>query len=97
MKNIAILGAGPAGLSSAYELAKISDNFENEYNVVIFEKSSEVGGISKTALNNGYYFDLGGHRFFTKIEDVSNMWNDILKDEFILRPRLSRIYYNKNF
>ncbi|MBA2861805.1 NAD(P)/FAD-dependent oxidoreductase [Methanococcus maripaludis] len=97
MKNIAILGAGPAGLSSAYELAKISDNFENEYNVVIFEKSSEVGGISKTALNNGYYFDLGGHRFFTKIEDVSNMWNDILKDEFILRPRLSRIYYNKKF
>ncbi|CAF30324.1 NAD(P)/FAD-dependent oxidoreductase [Methanococcus maripaludis] len=97
MKNILILGAGPAGLSTAYELSKISNDFKNEYNVLIFEKSSEVGGISKTVLNNGYYFDLGGHRFFTKIEDVSNMWNEILKDEFILRPRLSRIYYNKKF
>lgn len=93
-KNILILGAGPAGLAAAYELSKYKDR---EYNVIIIESDSKVGGLSKTINFNGYYFDLGGHRFFSKIEEVNKLWEDTLKDDFLRRPRISRIYYKNKF
>ena len=89
-KDILILGAGPAGLAAAYELSK---NKDKKYNIKIVELDSQVGGLSKTVIFNGYYFDLGGHRFFSKIDEVNKLWKEILGDNFIERPRLSRIYY----
>ncbi len=91
MQKVIILGAGPAGLSAGYALAK------QGYEVVLIEKEAQVGGISKTVEEKGYRFDLGGHRFFTKIEEVENLWNEVLQEEFLLRPRLSRIYYRGKF
>jgi len=89
--NIIIAGAGPAGLTAAYEACK------KGLNPVIFEKEQEVGGISKTVNYKDYLFDIGGHRFFTKYDDVKKIWNEILGDDFLIRPRLSRIYYNNRF
>ncbi len=89
--NVIISGAGPAGLTAAYEACK------NGLCPTIFEKDKEVGGISKTVNYKDYLFDIGGHRFFTKYEEVKKIWNEILKDNFITRPRLSRIYYNNKF
>jgi protoporphyrinogen oxidase len=90
--NIAILGGGPAGLAAAYELAKVNRS------PVLFEKANLLGGIARTENWNDYYFDLGGHRFFTKSEEINTLWHEILsKEEFLTRPRLSRIYYNKKF
>ena len=89
--NIIIAGAGPAGLTAAYEACK------KGMSPVVFEKDREVGGISKTVNYKDYLFDIGGHRFFTKYVDVKKIWNEILRDEFLIRPRLSMIYYNNKF
>lgn len=89
--NIVIAGAGPAGLTAAYEACK------KGMIPVAFEKEREVGGISKTVNYKDYLFDIGGHRFFTKYDDVKKIWNEILGDDFLTRPRLSRIYYNNKF
>lgn len=89
--NIVIAGAGPAGLTAAYEACK------QGLSPVVFEKDGEVGGISKTVNHKDYLFDLGGHRFFTKYDDVKKIWDEILGEDFLTRPRLSRIYYNNNF
>jgi len=89
--KILIIGAGPAGLTAAYELAK------NGQQVIVVEKDKQVGGISKTINYKGYYFDLGGHRFFTKYPEVEKIWKEILPNDFLKRPRLSRIYYNGKF
>lgn len=89
--KIIILGAGPAGLTSAYKAAK------NGLESLVFEKDAGVGGISKTVNYKNYLFDIGGHRFFTKYEEVKNIWNEILGKDFITRPRLSRIYYKGKF
>lgn len=91
MKKVVIMGGGPAGLSSGYHLIK------NGINTKLYESDSEVGGISKTIEYKGYYFDLGGHRFFTKFDDVNNLWNEVLGENFRKTPRLSRIYYNNKF
>ena len=85
------MGAGPAGLACGYYLAK--DGFEVE----IYAKEKSVGGISKTVRFKGFRFDVDGHRFFTKIDEVNKLWYEILGDEFLTHPRLSRIYYNKKF
>ena len=86
------MGAGPAGLTAAYQLSKARIS-----NVTV-EKASDVGGISRTATYKGYRFDIGGHRFFTKIEAVEAMWREVLAEEdYLRRSRLSRIYYNKKF
>jgi len=63
-----IIGGGPAGLAAAYELTRHS------YQPVVFEKYNKVGGIARTEEYNGYYFDMGGHRFFTKSSEVDQMW-----------------------
>lgn len=91
-RKTVVMGAGPSGLSAGYELSKAGEN------VVIFEKELQVGGISKTINYKDSYFDLGGHRFFTKISEVNSLWFEVLGSElFIERPRLSRIYYNNRF
>ena len=88
---VVIIGGGPAGLTSSYELMK--------YGVksVVFEKADKVGGISRTETYKGYRFDIGGHRFFTKVSQVQAVWKEILGNEFIEIPRLSRIYYDGKF
>lgn len=91
MSKTVILGAGPAGLGAGLELVK------NGQEVAILEKDSQVGGLSKTINYKDYYFDIGGHRFFTKNKDVEKLWQDLLSENFIKRKRLSRIYYQKKF
>ncbi|HVV77434.1 MAG TPA: NAD(P)/FAD-dependent oxidoreductase [Mycobacteriales bacterium] len=83
-----VLGAGPAGLTAAYLLSK------GGAPVTVLEADTVVGGISRTVERDGWRFDIGGHRFFTKVPDVDKLWSEILPDEdFLLRPRMSRIYY----
>ncbi len=86
-----VIGAGPAGLTAAYELAKF------DLCPVVVEQQKLVGGLASTAQYRGYYFDLGGHRFFTKIHEIKNMWRAVLQEDFLHRPRLSRIYYKHRF
>ena len=86
-----IIGAGPAGLTAAYELS------ENGADVVVLEQDRIVGGIARTVEHNGYRFDIGGHRFFSKVPVINEWWTNILGDEFQPRSRLSRIYYNGKF
>lgn len=91
-KRIAIIGAGPAGLTAAYLLAKDGQS------VTVFEKDPQyVGGISRTESYKGFHFDIGGHRFFSKSKEVEDFWTEILGDEMLERPRSSRIYYNHKF
>lgn len=92
-QKIIIAGAGPAGLTAAAELA------EKGANVTVLEKETEyVGGIARTVHYNGFRFDIGGHRFFSKSEEVSNWWKKRLpENEFLRRKRLSRIFYRGKF
>ena len=89
--HVVIIGAGPGGLTAAYLLAK------EGVSVTVLEGDDVVGGISRTAQYKGYRFDIGGHRFFTKIEPVEELWREVLGDEFISVPRLSRIYYEGKY
>jgi protoporphyrinogen oxidase len=90
--QIVIIGAGPAGLSAAYMLTK------RDVPCTILEADTVVGGISRTATADGWRFDIGGHRFFTKVQPVEDLWFEILgPDDFLRRPRLSRIYYRGKF
>lgn len=90
-RKFVIIGGGPAGLTAGYELLK------HGHKPVVFEKGNMVGGISRTEEYKGYHFDMGGHRFFTKAEEVNRMWQEVLSDEFLQRPRLSRIFYKGKF
>ncbi|MEO6153554.1 MAG: NAD(P)/FAD-dependent oxidoreductase [Croceibacterium sp.] len=90
--DVAIIGAGPAGLTAGYLLTRAGKR------VAIIEKDAVyVGGISRTVEAGGYRFDIGGHRFFSKSAAVVDLWNEILPDDFIQRPRMSRIYYEGKF
>ncbi|BAQ61827.1 adrenodoxin reductase [Geminocystis sp. NIES-3708] len=90
-QNIIIIGAGPAGLTCAYELVK------NNHQPLVLEQANLVGGISRTEVYEGYRFDIGGHRFYTKVTQVEQLWREVLGDNFIRVPRLSRIYYQGKF
>jgi protoporphyrinogen oxidase len=91
-KKVVIIGGGPAGLTAAYELSKAN------VRSVVLEKEPVVGGLSKTVARGGNLFDLGGHRFFTKVKAVDDLWREVLqKSDFLRRKRLSRIYYNRKF
>jgi protoporphyrinogen oxidase len=90
--DVAIIGAGPAGLTAAYLLGKAG------YSVTVIEKDpTYVGGISRTVEHDGFRFDIGGHRFFSRSKEVVDLWNELLPDDFIERPRMSRIYYEGKF
>jgi protoporphyrinogen oxidase len=86
-----VLGGGPAGLTAGYLLGRAGRD------VVVLEADDQVGGLAKTVERDGYRFDLGGHRFFTKAIEVDTLWHEILGEEFLLRPRMSRIYWNNRF
>ncbi|MEG4575074.1 NAD(P)/FAD-dependent oxidoreductase [Microcoleus sp. N3A4] len=88
---VAIVGAGPAGLTAAYELVK------QGIIPVVLEKGDKVGGIARTETYKGYRFDIGGHRFYTKVEAVQQLWQEVLGNKFIKVPRLSRIFYRGKF
>lgn len=88
-----IIGSGPAGLTAAYHLTRNST-----LSVRILETNpTYVGGISRTEKHNGFSFDIGGHRFFTKSDEIEALWHEILPDNFLKRSRLSRIYYKRKF
>jgi len=90
--QVVVIGGGPAGLTAAYELAK------HDVSSTVLEADDMVGGISRTVERDGWRFDLGGHRFFTKVVPVEAFWHEILPDEdFLQRPRMSRIYYDGKF
>lgn len=89
---VVVIGAGPAGLTAALELV------ERGRSVTVLEADDVVGGISRTVVRDGWRFDIGGHRFFTKVPSVRERWHAVLGDaDFITRSRLSRIYYNQRF
>src|SRR6195952_190873 len=90
--DVLIIGAGPAGLTASYLLTKAGKS------VRVIEKDPQyVGGISRTVRYKDFRFDIGGHRFFSKSREVVDLWNEILPDDFIDRPRLSRIFYGKKY
>ncbi len=88
---VAVLGAGPAGLTAAYRLTR------RGLPVIVFEAGEEVGGLARTVVRDGYRFDLGGHRFFTKSAEVEALWEELLGPELLVRPRLSRIFWRGRF
>ena len=90
--DVVVIGAGPAGLTAAYQLVKAGRR------ATVLEGDTVVGGISRTVERDGWRFDIGGHRFFTKVKPVEEFWHDVLPDEdFMLRPRKSRIFYQGKF
>jgi len=88
---VVVIGAGPAGLTAVYELAK------NGLPSTLLEAGKQVGGISQTVSYKDFRFDIGGHRFFSKVPMVNELWHEILGDNFLLRPRISRIHYKNRF
>ncbi len=86
-----VIGGGPAGLSTAYTLS------QNDIDTVVLEMGTQVGGISRTIERNGFRFDLGGHRFFTKDPEVEDLFREVLGDEIIWVDRSSKIYYHNKY
>ncbi|HZX54963.1 MAG TPA: FAD-dependent oxidoreductase, partial [Ilumatobacteraceae bacterium] len=92
MAPVVLIGAGPAGLTAALHLLDYGRR------VVVVEATDTVGGISQTVEREGWRFDIGGHRFFTKAPAVQAVWHRLLDDrDFLVRPRLSRIHYDGKF
>ena len=79
--KVIVIGAGPAGLTAAYELLTQDKNVE----VIVLEESNCFGGISKTVNYKGNRMDMGGHRFFSKDESVNEWWENMLPMKDILR------------
>jgi protoporphyrinogen oxidase len=90
-KQIVVIGAGPAGLTAAYELSR------HGHVGTIIEADDVVGGIARTVERDGYRFDIGGHRFFTKVEEIEKLWDEMLGEPMLVRQRMSRIYYSGKF
>ncbi len=89
--DVIVIGAGPAGLTAAYALAAAGRA------VVVLDKDDQVGGLARTVNYKGFRFDLGGHRFFTRVEAVQAMWRSMLGPDLLTRPRLSRILHDGTF
>src|SRR5919206_482387 len=90
--NVVVIGAGPAGVPPAHKLRPRGATRTP------FQADDVVGGISRTVERDGWRFDIGGHRFFTKVPEVEAFWHEILPEgDFLMRPRMSRIYYNNKF
>ena len=91
-RRVVIMGAGPAGLTAAYELMR------HHLPSITLEKDPRfVGGISRTEEHRGYRFDIGGHRFFSKSQEVEDLWTEVLGDDLLVRGRLSRIFYQGKY
>ena len=90
-RDTLVLGGGPAGLTAAYLLAG------HEMPVTVLEAEPQLGGLARTVEVDGYRFDLGGHRFFTKCQEVDDLWHEVLGEEFLKRPRMSRIFWNGRY
>ncbi len=90
-RPVVVIGAGPGGLTAAYELTR------RGIPTVVYEAGEQVGGLAQTAIYKGFRFDIGGHRFFTKVAAVSALWQELLGPDLLRRPRLSRIYYRGKF
>jgi protoporphyrinogen oxidase len=90
--DVVIVGAGPAGLTAAYALAARGERS------IVLEADPVVGGIARTVERDGWRFDIGGHRFFTKVKRIDDLWREILEPEsWLHRSRLSRIQYRGKF
>jgi len=90
-RQVVVIGAGPAGLTAALELAR------RDIAPLVLEQGAAVGGLARTESYRGFHFDMGGHRFFTKVAEVEAFWREILGEHFVRRRRLSRIYYDGKF
>ena len=91
VQDFLVIGGGPAGLTAGLEC------LAHGKTPLVLEKDGIVGGIARTECFNGFSFDMGGHRFFSKSEWVNALWHDLLGDDFLVRPRMSRIYYRCKF
>ncbi len=90
-QQVIIIGGGPSGLSAAYEVQRLAAT------PIVLERLDKLGGLARTENYNGYRFDLGGHRFYTKSKEIQDLWHEIMGADFLKRPRLSRIYYHNYF
>jgi protoporphyrinogen oxidase len=88
---VVVIGGGPAGLTAALQLAELG------VSVLVVEANERVGGLAQTIEYKGFRFDIGGHRFFTKVSAVRELWRSMLGSDFLRRPRLSRIYFEGTF
>ena len=91
MSFTVVIGAGPGGLAAAWELSGLG------HDAVVLEQDAIVGGIARTVNYRGYRFDIGGHRFFSKVSRVREVWEELLGEDFLERERMSRIYYGGRF
>jgi protoporphyrinogen oxidase len=89
--HVVILGAGPAGLATGHELAA------HGVAVTVLERNGYVGGLCRTVHDSGYRFDLGGHRWFTKNEDLNTWFRRLMEGELVMVERISRIYYDGKY
>ncbi len=88
---VAIIGGGPAGLTAAYELTR------RGILPIVLEKGKHVGGLARTESYRGYHFDVGGHRFYTKVDAIQQLWEELLGADLLRVQRLSRIFYRGRF